>query len=149
MIGPLDLADAATVRELVALQRAAYAVEAELLGTGAIPALRETEAQLAACGETFLGAVRDERLVGAVSFRRDGDTLDIHRLMVHPDCFRRGIAGALLDALPAAARYVVSTGAANLPARALYERRGFRLVGERDLPDGVRIAEYALRTNTR
>jgi ribosomal protein S18 acetylase RimI-like enzyme len=141
VIRPLDLADPPTLRALVALQRAAYAVEAELLGTDAIPALRETDAQLASAGETFLGAERDGRLVGAVSYKRDGATLDIHRLVVHPRAFREGIATALLDALPPTPRQVVATGAGNAPALALYERRGFRVVRERELADGVRIVE--------
>ena len=141
MIRPLDLGDAATVRALVALQRAAYAVEARLLGHDGIPALHETEAELAASGETFLGAERDGEIVGAISYRHSGDTVDIHRLVVHPGAFRQGIAGRLLDALPQAARYVVSTGAANAPARALYERRGFRVVREREVAPGLRIVE--------
>ena len=147
MIRPLDLGDPATLRALVTLQRAAYAVEAELLGTDAIPALRETDADLAASGETFLGAERDGRLVGAISYRWAGETLDIHRLVVDPACFRQGIAGALLDALPVASRYVVATGAGNTPARALYERRGFVAVREREVAAGVRIVEFALRRN--
>jgi ribosomal protein S18 acetylase RimI-like enzyme len=141
VIRPLDLDDPATVSALVALQRLAYAAEAELLETDAIPALHETEAQLAASGETFLGAEREGRLVGAVSYRREGDTLDIHRLVVHPDSFRRGIASALLDALPPAPRCIVATGAANAPARALYERRGFRVVREREVAPGLPIVE--------
>jgi len=83
--------------------------------------------------------------VGAVSYKRLGDgTVDIHRLVVDPAAFRRGIASALLDALDAAApatRTIVATGAANAPARALYERRGFRPVREVVAGGGVRIVE--------
>ena len=141
MIRPLDLADAGTVRALVDLQRAAYAVEAELLATDDIPALRETPEQLAAGGETFLGAFDGGTLVGAVSYRSTAHTLDIHRLVVHPDAFRRGIASRLLDALPEAPRYLVATGAANAPARRLYERRGFRVAREREVAPGLVIVE--------
>ena len=63
--------------------------------------MRETPEQLRACGETFLGARRDGRLVGAVSFKRAGGTVDIHRLVVDPGAFRGGVATALLDALEA------------------------------------------------
>ena len=59
------------------------------------------------------------RLVGAVSYKRDGDTVDIHRLVVDPAAFRGGIATALLDALEAreagATHWTVGTGAANAP----------------------------------
>ena len=138
---PLDLTDDATLAQLLALQRAGYAVEAELIGSRSLPPLTETPEQLRASGERFLGGLRTGRLVGAVSYRREGTTVDIHRLVVHPAAFRRGVATGLLDALEAreatAERWVVGTGAANAPARALYERRGFRHVEQRIVPGGV------------
>ena len=69
------------------------------------------------------------RLRGGASRRRDlveahRRHVDIHRLVVHPDRFRRGIAGALLDALeerqPDAQRWVVATGEANGPHAGCY-----------------------------
>jgi ribosomal protein S18 acetylase RimI-like enzyme len=142
-IAPLDLADPATAEALVAVQRAAYRVEAELLGTDDLPPLRERPADLRASGERFLGAWLDGRLVGAVSWKEDPrGTVDIHRLAVDPGAFRRGIGSALLQALDARlepARTVVATGAANLPARRLYETRGFRPVAEQVASGGVRI----------
>jgi ribosomal protein S18 acetylase RimI-like enzyme len=144
-IEPLDLAAGGLAEELVTLQRAAYRVEAELIGSELLPVLHEGADQLRASGETFLGARAEGRLVGAVSYKRLGDgTVDIHRLVVDPAAFRRGIASALLDALDAAApavRTIVATGAANVPARALYERRGFRSVREVVAGGGVRIVE--------
>jgi len=138
----LDLGDGATVDALVALQRASYGVEAELIGVAELPPMRETPEQLRASGETFLVARRDGRLVGAVGYARDGDVVDIHRLVVDPAAFRGGIATALLDALEArerdAARWTVGTGAANAPARALYERRGFAVADELVVGDGIR-----------
>jgi ribosomal protein S18 acetylase RimI-like enzyme len=145
----LDLDDEATLDELIALQRAAYRVEADLLGVNTLPALTETAGQLRSGGEAFLGAYDGERLVGAVAWRREGSLLDIHRLVVHPDAFRRGIASRLLDALDAeqqeVARTIVATGATNDPARRLYERRGFRAYDERVTPDGVPIVTYERR----
>jgi len=142
VIRPLDLGDEATLHALVALQRASYAVEAELIGAPSLPPLRETPEQLRASGETFLGAMRDGELVGAVSFKRDGATVDIHRLVVAPAAFRGGVATALLDALEAreadADHWTVGTGAGNRPARALYERRGFAVTEERIVPGGIR-----------
>ena len=105
--------------------------------------MRETPGELRACGETFLGARRD----GAAGRRglvqaRAGGTVDIHRLVVDPAAFRGGVATALLDALEAreagATHWTVGTGAANAPARALYERRGFALAEERVVPGGIR-----------
>ena len=139
---PLDLDDEDTLRRLVSLQRASYAVEADLIGAPSLPPLRESPAQLRASGESFLGALRDGELVGAVSFKLDRGIVDIHRLVVDPAAFRGGLATALLDALEArhaaAAHWTVGTGAANLPARTLYERRGFRVTEERIVPGGIR-----------
>jgi len=141
-VAELDLGDADTLDRLIALQRAAYAVEARLIGAEELPPMRETAAQLRRSGETFLGARRDGRLVGAVSFKRDGGTVDIHRLAVDPAAFRAGVATALLDALEAreaaAEHWTVGTGAANAPARALYERRGYAVTEERTVPGGIR-----------
>ena len=142
-IAPLDLGVRANAEALVAVQRAAYRVEADLLGTDDLPPLRESASELRASGESFLGARLDGRLVGAVSWKALGDgTVDIHRLVVHPDAFRRGIGSALLQALDARLRpprTVVATGAANLPARRLYEGSGFRAVAEQAAAGGVRI----------
>ena len=78
-----------------------------------------------------------------------GGLLDIHRLVVHPDAFRRGVASRLLDALdeahPKATRTIVATGAANDPARRLYERRGFQPYDERLAPGGVPVVTYERR----
>ncbi len=141
-VAELDLGDDATLERLVALQRASYAVEADLIGAAELPPMRESPQQLRACGETFLGARRDGRLVGAVSFRRAGGTVDVHRLVVDPSAFREGVATALLEALEArnedATHWTVGTGAANAPARALYERRGFAVTEEREVPGGIR-----------
>jgi ribosomal protein S18 acetylase RimI-like enzyme len=147
-VAALDLADDATAAALVTLQRASYRVEADLIGVHDLPPLRETPRQLQASGETFLGALAGEDIVGAVSYKRHGDTVAIHRLVVHPDVFRRGIGTALLEALDATeapARTVVAAAAVNLPARRLYERAGFRLVLERTVAGGVRILELERR----
>ena len=133
----LDLADPGTLRRVWELQRAAYAVEAELIGFDGIPPLQESLQELRGCGESFLGLDDDTGLAAAVSWTRLHDgTLDICRLMVHPRAHRRGFATALLDSLDRlepAARAVVATGTANRPALALYQRRGFTPTGTRQI----------------
>ena len=139
----LDLSDPGTLRGVRDLQRASYAVEAELIGFDGIPPLHESLQELRDCRESFLGVDDETGLAGAVSWARllDG-TLDICRLMVHPRAHRRGIATALLDGLDRAEparRVVVSTGTANHPALALYRRRGFTPVGTRWIAPAVSI----------
>lgn len=144
-IEELDVHDTATATALVAVQRAAYAVEAELIGFHGIPQLHETVADLRAARERFLGLHDTEGLAGAVGWQRlPDDTVEICRLVVAPRAFRRGYATALLDALDErepATRTLVSTGSRNTPALALYRGRGFRPVRVTEVAPGVSITE--------
>ena len=121
---------------MLELQRESYAVEAALIGSDGIPQLTETLEELRAAGLDWLGTFDETGLTGAVSWKiLDDGTVDIHRLVVAPRAFRRGVASALLDALDA--RFpgrptLVSTGRDNGPARELYRRRGFTVVRERE-----------------
>ena len=145
----LDLGAPGIAEEIVALQRVSYRIEADLLGARTLPALTETPRQLRRAGERFLGAFEGDRLVGAVAWKRTGPLVDVHRLVVHPERFRRGIAGRLLDALdaqePDAERAIVATGAANAPARRLYERHGFTAVQEHLVNGAIPIITYERR----
>ncbi|MDX6490389.1 MAG: hypothetical protein QOD43_634 [Gaiellaceae bacterium] len=131
------------------LQRRSYRVEAELIGTDTIPPLIETVHGLRTSEENFLGAFVDDRLTGVVSWKFDGETIDIHRLAIDPSFFRRGIGVALvravLSAEPNARRSIVQTGAANEPAKALYRGEGFVEIGQREVGDGVRVARFERR----
>ena len=74
------------------------------------------------------------------------ETIDIHRVMVHPDFFRRGIAMTLLEHVELiekeSSKIIVSTGAANLPAVRLYEKLGFGQQKDSIVGDGLRIANF-------
>lgn len=125
---PLDLHDQATLLALHDLQRRSYAVEAEHIGFWGIPGLVESLDELRSSGESFLGIREGARLCAALSYKLAAGTLDIHRLVVDPDDFRRGLGRRLVRAalaLPGVTRAIVSTGEANTPARRLYEAEGF------------------------
>jgi ribosomal protein S18 acetylase RimI-like enzyme len=145
----LDLSDVRIAARLVELQRESYAVEADLIGSRDIPPLRETLEDLQGSGEAFLGAFLDGHLVGAISWRLLGETLDIHRLVVDPPHFRRGIGVSLvraaLAAEPLATGAIVQTGADNEPARALYVGEGFQKIDEVEVAPGLRIARFGKR----
>ncbi|MGY1704689.1 GNAT family N-acetyltransferase [Geodermatophilus sp. SYSU D00697] len=138
--------DEARARELLAVQVAAYAVEAALIGDDRIPPLREDLVGLRSAGLSWLGALDgDGRLAGAVAWTEDGALLDVERLVVAPAAARRGIGTALVRALLARADgrpAVVATGRANAPARALYERLGFVPTGEREVLPGLWVTAY-------
>jgi ribosomal protein S18 acetylase RimI-like enzyme len=131
--------------EVLGLQREAYAVEASLIGSERIPALTETLEELRRAGETWLGCRDETGLSGALAWQllHDG-TVDICRLVVAPRAFRHGVATLLLDELERRYRdqaMIVSTGSANEPALALYRRRGFRAVRQREAAPGLMVTE--------
>lgn len=184
-IGAINLADPDQCAAAWRVQRAAYEVEAALIGSRGMAGLRETVAELAANrAEVFAGcwlavdatgfpAGGGERLVGVVAVEARsggggacglgpgalGAAWVISRLAVDPACGRRGVGRALVrwvlaeharsaegvGAARAAAAECgvwVSTGAANAPARRLYEAEGFVRSAERCAPDGTALVEY-------
>lgn len=142
-IGALDVSAPGVAERVVEIQRAAYREEARLIGFDGIPQLMETAADVVAHTDLrWLGAHADETLAGIVAWTLDDRTLEIDRLAVHPSFARRGLGRRLIEAVPDAPRTVVSTGAANQPARALYEGLGFGPAGDYEVEPGVWMARY-------
>lgn len=146
MIRALDLSDRAVAERVLAIQRAAYAVEAELIGFDGIPPLQEDLAGLMTSTEHWLGRYDGEVLVGAVAYEFPDDaTVEISRLIVDPAHARRGHGRALLDHLdqleprPVS---VVSTGSANAPAVTLYKSRGYAEIGQVEVAPGIHITRF-------
>jgi GNAT superfamily N-acetyltransferase len=140
MIQKIDISQARVASQILELQHLSYRVEAKLIGSDAIPALHETFEQLQHCCEIFYGFLEGQEIVGAISFKLEHHTLDIHRMMVHPMHFRQGIARALIEfALKLeqpATRCIVQTGSLNTPAICLYEKLGFSKLEQREvIPD--------------
>jgi len=142
------------------IQQSAYAVEAALIGCWEIPGLREPLDELRASAETFWGCFISaagevgSACAGVVATEPESGeagTVRISRLAVDPAHFREGVGRRLVHHVIATAQIaaaghttvVVSTGAANTPARALYEAAGFVLTRWSATPDGTtRLVEY-------
>lgn len=125
-IAPLDVGRDAT--RIVELQRAAYTVEAMLLGFDGLPPLHERVEDVRGSHEHFFGASVDGELVGVTSFQRVGSVCEIGRLGVHPVHARRGIGRSLLQEIFRQNRVgviAVETALTNAPALALYVSEGF------------------------
>jgi ribosomal protein S18 acetylase RimI-like enzyme len=150
VISELDLTDDVVAANVHKLGRRAYAVEAELIGSTAIPALHETMDEMRAESLRWFGAWTDECLAGFAAWNRGPHgLLDIERLCVDPDFFRRGIASRLLRrVLAEGGNATVSTGAANIPAIGLYERFGFTRTATHSPEPGVTLAVFTLIRNS-
>jgi len=141
----LDREDVAELGSaLLALQRLAYAVEARLIGDDRIPTLHESESELIAAEHDW-SVVLDPSgsPLGAIAYRVSGGTVEIDRLMVHPDAHRRGIGRLLVrHVLSKAPRAEVSTGRENAPARRLYEALGFAFMEDLEALPGLWVSCY-------
>lgn len=153
MITKLSLQDDDMVDQIWRLQHIAYRLEAEKIGFYDIPPLLDTHETLKNCGEVFYGCLGDDgELLGAVATKAEAPgSLTLMRMMVHPDHFRKGIAGNLiryvLDAHAGTPLFIVSTGAKNEPAVALYRKFGFEPFDTFEVAPGVELTIFHRRKN--
>lgn len=131
LIRTLDVTDEQVADRILKLQIPSYMVEAKLINFYDIPPLKDTVETLQNCGEEFYGYFIGNDLCGAVSFKVESKALDIHRLIVHPNHFRKGIANQLLcfieEQVRGVEKLIVSTGFKNKPAVEFYLKRGFKV----------------------
>jgi len=126
----IDHRDVEVARRIHAILLRAHAQEAGLLQVGTIAALELTVEDIQAGDERYLGASRDEALLGVISLEPDDepDQILVASLVVHPEQQRRGIARSLmLKALEGSdhVTFAVATTALNTPALSLYRSLGF------------------------
>lgn len=72
--------------------------------------------------------------------------MDVQRLIVYPEHFRKGIGRSLVKHVEklesSAGKLIVSTGAANHPAKNLYLSLGFRMTGEAKATPSTQVALF-------
>lgn len=138
MLVSVDPTDPIVATRIVEIQRAAYQVEAELIGFDGIPQLAESVEQVQSLTSMkWRGAFDDGRLAGIIAWVETDSVVDIDRLAVDPNAARRGYGRRLVQSVPDDRLTVVSTGAKNRPARSLYETEGFEQTGETEIAPGV------------
>lgn len=129
MIQLVNHNDEKVAESILSIQLPAYKVEADLIGFDGIPQLLDTVENIKSSNEQFLGKLDGSKLVGFLSYEGTEELIDICRLVVDPNHFRKGIASELLSYLLNVygneKKIVVSTGAKNTPAITLYERHNF------------------------
>jgi len=135
--GVLVRLGAEDARELLTLQRSAYAEQARLHDDPALPPLVQTLAELlaelASPEVTALGLRRGHRLVAAVRVHSaaGADAADLGRLVVAPDLQGQGLGTRLLltaeTVVPESVRVLrLFTGEHSASNLRLYQRHGYR-----------------------
>ena len=147
VVDTLDVSDRVVAAAVLDLQRQAYQVEAELIGSDEIPGLEEPLDDLMSADLSWLAVFDDGRIVAAMAYTTDEDYIDIDRLIVAPDQMRRGCATLLLAELDPDVPTAVSTGTLNGPARRLYEKLGFVEVGTSEPVPGLSVTHYLRGTD--
>ena len=144
MIKKIDIKNPKLAEEVLSVQLPSYQVEAELIDCYDIPPLKDTISILQQCGETFYGCYVAGELGGVISIKVGEGLIDIHRLMVHPKHFRKGIAGKLLNFVESNGdgTLIVSTGSKNAPAIYFYKKSGFVKTDEVEVMEGLSITSF-------
>ncbi|MGO4349935.1 GNAT family N-acetyltransferase [Paenibacillus sp. MCAF9] len=151
MIRKIDITDAAIAEEVLRIQLPSYRVEAELIDFYEIPPLKDTLDTLRNCGETFYGYYINNELCGAIAIIIENNIIDIHRLIIHPNHFRKGIAKQLLQHIESVGVsgnvIVVSTGSKNAPAVNLYKQSGYVETGVIKVEERLSLTSFQKTLN--
>ena len=146
MINILNLKDEVISKSVLELQVASYKIEAEIIGFQELPPLKDTIKSLKESEEIFYGYYINNVLTGIISFKIIENVLDIHRVAVHPDFFRMGIAEKLINYVEKLEsnieKIVVCTGSTNLPAVNLYFKNGYRKTESIEISPKVYLTEF-------
>ena len=143
LVRPIDVCDDQIAARIVEIQRAAYAIEAELMSFDGIPPLHETVDDVQSREDlNWDGAFEDGLLAGLIAWSENDQGIEIDRLAIDPAYSRRGYGRELLRTLPSSTSIRVSTGRANLPAIGLYENEGFTLTGNSEVAPGVLTSQF-------
>ena len=132
MIELLDHSARNIANQIYRVFQQSYQVEAGLVGVEdeEFPPLRRSAPHIQTSNSQFLGARIGSGLAAVIELTHEGEHLSINSLVVHPQYFRRGLAGQLLQLALDKFDWRsadVETAAANEPAISLYRKFGFAI----------------------
>jgi ribosomal protein S18 acetylase RimI-like enzyme len=148
MIEKLKNSDLVMAKKIQIVFQASYKIEAKLLNATNFPPLQRTLENYIQSKTAFYGYSKNGELAAVVEINTAHDFIRIRSLVVHPDFFRRGIAGKLIEFVFETFEsnlFIVETGLANGPATKLYEKFGFVAVHQWDTDFGIRKVKFEKR----
>jgi ech hydrogenase subunit C len=117
--------------EILALQKIVYQNEAEIYNDFDLTPLKQSLQEMVSEFQTtvFLKAVANGKIIGSVRCRKEGDTAQIGRLVVHPYFWRRGLGTRMVtrieEAFPDAGRLETFASHMSRHTIDLYQRLGY------------------------
>lgn len=145
LIRKIDITKKECAEHVLSLQKKAYKVEAEYLGSKHLPPLSETINSLLLSDEHFYGYFLKNELVGAIAYEKLPHMITITRVMISPSYFRKGIASHLIQYLLKLEGdqnvYYVTTGSKNVPAIKLYNKFGFQEMLQYMTREGIALTK--------
>ncbi|MFC4709496.1 GNAT family N-acetyltransferase [Enterococcus eurekensis] len=146
MFQELDLSNNRIAEAVYRIQKAAYQIEAELLGTDQIPPLQESFTGLQEVDESFIGFYQKKKLTGVLSYKIEEQVIDVYRLFIDPSALRQGIGKKLLNYVcqqhKNCQKMIVSTGEKNQPAVHFYEAYGFEKESEVVISENLTVFNF-------
>ncbi len=136
--------------KVLKLQKFSYQIEAEIIDFYDILPLKDTLETLMKCNEEFWGYIENDEIAGIISYKISESVLDIHRLAIHPNFFKRGIAKKLVDFVESVDRLskiVVCTGKKNKPAINLYRQKGYKFVEDIKIEGNLVLTKFVKNLN--
>lgn len=131
------------LQEILDLQHLAFLTEAEVVGSMEIPPLKQDidglQEDFVKC-KIYVAIDESRKIVGSVRTTEIGETIDIGKLMVHPDNRRQGIAKQLLNFVEKEnpdKRLELFTCTLSVSNIRLYESVGFKQYEIKSMPSGL------------
>jgi len=145
MIKKLDHEKLDRAIEIQNVFQLSYKVEAALLNAKEFPPLKRSLTEFIGSKNDFYGFLIDDVLAAVIEIKSTKKVTHIQSLVVLPTFFRRGIAQNILDFTFTnfdTALFTVETGAANLPATALYKKNGFVEISQYNAQFDIRKVRF-------
>ena len=129
------------LNEILQLQYLAYQSEAALFGTKDIPPLTQTIEDV--IDEYNAGIVlkmvsEDNKIIGSIRAKEEGNTVYINKLMIHPDYRRRGFGTRLLTEIEnhyPGKRYELFTSTRSSDNIRLYQTNGYQIFSQKAITE--------------